>query len=298
MANAQNIPGHDEFFFLHEDMNVPLIDPISAKHAQILEEAYDHHGNHEKQEISSKESAVVPLSNPISQIIPSRPQYAGPIKINVKTKIQTNRRTNVYLQADWPSQMVNKRLPVFYYPPIEGSYSHVLSDIEDPNKIWLTELTHASSTTNQCYLEVQFWLRTHTNRKTIITRCSSHPSTVKLPGTAFDDKTQKVISHDEVKWTRDSIMIFGINFNCTRTCFKTDMYVFVRARFGNLYLESQLEELPFRSGDKRKLSELELPDPTPNKKPFEVPEIPAMPYVPFSSQRRNESCFTSSHFCF
>lgn len=37
--------------------------------------------------------------------------------------------------------MVNKRLPIFYYPPIDSSISNQLSEVEDPSKVWLTEFS-------------------------------------------------------------------------------------------------------------------------------------------------------------
>jgi len=122
-----------------------------------------------------------------------------------------------------------------------------IKNIEDPSQLWLTEmLNYYYGTTT--YLEVQFWLRTQEGKMQIIQKCTTHPSLLKLPGQDYDEKT---ISHEEVKWTRNTV-VFGVNFNCTRTCFRSELYMFIRVRCGDLYLESAMTELPFRRSEKRK----------------------------------------------
>lgn len=77
----------------------------------------------------------------------------------------------------------------------------------------------------------------------LINKCLTHPTIIKMNGQPYEEKA---ISHEEVKWSRNT-MIYGINFNCTRTCFKSELYMFLRARIANKYYESGVVELPFRS---------------------------------------------------
>lgn len=190
--------------------------------------------------------------------------------ISIKTQIQTNRRTNIYLdcgqlfkgenteessqeeseskEVDWPEDLVSKKMPVFYYPPCEDTMHEQIKSIEEPSQLWLTEMTryyHGSST----YLEVQFWIKTLEGKMQLIHKCPQHPSIIKMGNQG--DYEEKAVSHEEVKWHRNT-MIFGVNFNCTRTCFKSEIYVFCRLRHGNVFMESQLIELPFRRSEKRK----------------------------------------------
>jgi len=173
---------------------------------------------------------------------------ADPIRISIKTQIQTNRRTNIYLDAEWPEDLVGKKMPIYYYPPLEKEMHEQLKSIEEPGQLWLTEMLryyYGSAT----YLEVQFWLKTKEGKMQLISKCDQHSSLIKMPGQqAYPEKS---LSHDEVKWTRNTA-VFGVNFNCTRTCFKSELFVFVRVRHGNLFMESTLIELPFRRSEKRK----------------------------------------------
>jgi len=178
------------------------------------------------------------------------PQQHGtdPIRISIKTQIQTNRRTNIYLDGDWPEDLIGKKMPIYYYPPLEKEMHEQLKSIEEPGQLWLTEMLryyYGSAT----YLEVQFWLKTQDGKMQLVSKCDQHPSLIKMPGqTMYPEKS---LSHDEVKWTR-STAVFGVNFNCTRTCFKSELFVFARVRHGNLFMESTLIELPFRRSEKRK----------------------------------------------
>lgn len=79
--------------------------------------------------------------------------------------------------------------------------------------------------------------------KQLIPKCRTHSSLIKLPGQPYEEKA---ISHEEVKWKRNT-MVFGVNFNCTRSCFKSEVYMFIRVRLGYMYWESSMIELPFRS---------------------------------------------------
>jgi len=180
----------------------------------------------------------------------SEPVFHGPITITVKTQIQTNRRTNLYLEANWPEELINEKMPVYYYPPLDANMHEQLRSIEEPAQMWLTEMLryyHGSSN----YLEVQYWLKTAEGKMQLILKCGNHSSLIKMAG---EDEEEKAVSHEEIKWTKNT-MIFGVNFNCTRTCFKSELYVFVRVRFGNLFFESGLTELPFRRSEKRKNNE-------------------------------------------
>lgn len=185
--------------------------------------------------------------SPTSQVVVLQPQLAGPISITIKTQIQTNRRSNFYLDAAWPEAMLQKAFPIFYYPPVDQNIHQQLINIDDPRRVWLSEMVHFYYGTST-YLEVQFWYKTPNGKFQLISNCNSHSSLLKLPGQPYHSK---VISHEEVKWTRNS-MVFGINFNCTRSCFKSEIYIFVRARCGHHYLESGMVELPFRRSEKRK----------------------------------------------
>jgi len=193
----------------------------------------------------------------------SEPQKFGSIHITIKTQIQTNRRTNIYLdctplagnglptgdsESTWPEGLIGKKMPVFYYPPLEETMHDQLKSIEEPSQLWLTEMLRYYYGTST-YLEVQFWLRTPDGKMQLIQKCSQHPLLIKMSG--HGDYEEKAVSHEEVKWHKNT-MIFGVNFNCTRTCFKSEMFVFVRLRHGNMYMESQLTELPFRRSEKRK----------------------------------------------
>jgi len=171
----------------------------------------------------------------------------GSVNITIKTQIQTNRRTNIYSDANWPEGLVNKKMPVYYYPPLDETMHEQLRSIDDPCQLWLTEMLryyYGSST----YLEVQFWLKTPEGKMQLILKCGQHPSLIKMSGQSYEEKS---VSLEEVKWAKNQ-MVFAVNFNCTRTCFKSELYVFVRVRVGNLYLESKLTELPFRRSEKRK----------------------------------------------
>jgi len=175
------------------------------------------------------------------------PQLSGSVNITIKTQIQTNRRTNIYLDANWPEGLVNKKMPVYYYPPLDEAMHEQLRSIDDPHQLWLTEMLryyYGSST----YLEVQFWLKTPEGKMQLILKCGQHPSLIKMIGQSYEEKA---VSLEEVKWAKNQ-MVFAVNFNCTRTCFKSELYVFTRIRVGNLYLESKLTELPFRRSEKRK----------------------------------------------
>jgi len=195
-------------------------------------------------------SSKIETSNsaiPTSQVVVVQPQLAGPISLTIKTQIQTNRRSNFYLDAAWPESMIQKTFPIFYYPPIDQNIHQQLINIDDPKRVWLSEMVHFYYGTST-YLEVQFWHKTPNGKFRLISNCNTHSSVLKLPGQPYQSK---MISHEEVKWSRNS-MIFGVNFNCTRSCFKSEIYCFVRARYGHHYLESELIELPFRRSDKRK----------------------------------------------
>jgi len=175
------------------------------------------------------------------------PQFNGPIKITIRTQIQTNRRTNIYLDAPWPTDLVNKKIPVYYFPPFDDTMHEQLRSIEEPTQMWLTEMLryyYGSST----YLEVQYWVKTPEGKMQLIGKCANHPGLIKMTGETAEEKS---VSLEEVKWTKDT-MVFGVNFNCTRTCFKSELYLFVRVRCGNFYLESGFQELPFRRSEKRK----------------------------------------------
>jgi len=174
------------------------------------------------------------------------PKCVGQLDITIKTQIQTNRRTNFYIDANWPEEMLNKKFPIFYYPPVNSAIHDPLNNVIDPKNVWLSEMAHYYYGTSS-YMEVQFWMKLDDRMKMIL-KCNTHPTIIKLPGQQYDEKT---ISSAEAKWARNTI-IFGVNFNCTRTCFKSEIYIFVRIRSGHYYMESGLVELPFRRSEKRK----------------------------------------------
>lgn len=194
-----------------------------------------------KQKEQSKETA------PSSQVFVIQPQYSGAIQIAVNTQIQTNRRTNFYLDAEWPTQLLQKKLPIFYYPPINESIYEQCANIDSPTRLWLSEMGHFYYGTSS-YVEVQFWMKNQEGIKQLIPKCRTHSSLIKLPGQPYEEKA---ISHEEVKWKRNT-MVFGVNFNCTRSCFKSEVYMFIRVRLGYMYWESSMIELPFRRSEKRK----------------------------------------------
>jgi len=169
------------------------------------------------------------------------------ISINIKTQIQTNRRTNIYLNSNWAGELVNQKIPVYYYPPIDQDTHEVIRSVEDPSQLLLTEMLRQSNGATT-YLEVQFWLKTSEGKMRLIQHCENHPSLIKM---ARSECNEKALSLEETKWTKDTI-VFGVNFNCTRTCFKSEMYVFVRVRCGDVFYESTFLELPFRRSEKKR----------------------------------------------
>eukprot|EP01114_Cavostelium_apophysatum_P023853 TRINITY_DN911_c0_g1_i1.p1 TRINITY_DN911_c0_g1~~TRINITY_DN911_c0_g1_i1.p1 ORF type:complete len:502 (-),score=81.77 TRINITY_DN911_c0_g1_i1:121-1626(-) len=190
-----------------------------------------------------KNGEATPYENPSFVLL--EPKRAGTLKLTVKTQIQTNRRTNFYLDAPWASDMFNKKFPIYYYPPVDSSIHDQVKALTDPSRVWLSEMFHYLYGTSS-YIEVQFWVKKAVPQ--LILKCNAHPTILKLPGQPFNEKT---ISHNEAKWARNAL-VFGVNFNCTRTCFKSEIYIFVRVRSGHLYFESDLVELPFRRSEKRK----------------------------------------------
>jgi len=176
----------------------------------------------------------------------SLPSYFGCIRIGIKTQIQTNRRTNIYLDASWPDQLLNyqHKVPIYYYPPIDESMNDKLT--ENPSQLWLTDTLHPETKT---YLEVQFWAKNPDSKEMqMVVGCNTHPSLIKLSGGSYQEKA---VSLEEAKWNHEQL-VFGVNFNCTRTCFKSELYMFVRLRVGDIYLESDMTELPFRRSEKRR----------------------------------------------
>jgi len=237
----------------------------------------------ENENLHPKQDSTDTIAPPTSQVVVLQPQLAGPITITIKTQIQTNRRSNFYLDAAWPEIMLQKAFPIFYYPPIDQNIHQQLSNIDDPRSVWLSEMLHFYYGTST-YLEVQFWYKTQSGKLQLISNCNSHSSVLKLPGQPYHSK---VISHEEVKWARNS-MVFGVNFNCTRSCFKSEIYVFVRARCGHLYLESEMIELPFRRSEKRKSETVDVDNFTASKRQLlqsipnfsENPRTNALPLLP------------------
>jgi len=189
----------------------------------------------------------IAANNSASQVLVIEPQFSGAIQISVNTQIQTNRRTNFYLDAEWPAQLLQKKMPIFYYPPVNENIYEQCAKIDTPTRLWLSEMGHFYYGTSS-YVEVQLWMKNPDGKMQLIPKCRSHSSLIKLPGQPYEDKA---LSHEEVKWKRNT-MVFGVNFNCTRSCFKSEIYMFIRIRLGHMYWESSLLELPFRRSEKRK----------------------------------------------
>jgi len=208
------------------------------------------------EEINGRKAKVVSQQRPQPQVkvqplppaarlpFATLPSYFGGIRIGIKTQIQTNRRTNIYLDASWPDQLLNyqQKVPIYYYPPIDEN----MKLTENPSQLWLTETLHPES---KIYLEVQFWAKNPDSKAMqMVVACNTHPSLIKLSGGSYQ---QKAVSLEEAKWNHEQL-VFGVNFNCTRTCFKSELYMFVRLRAGDIYLESDMTELPFRRSEKRR----------------------------------------------
>jgi len=215
-----------------------------------------------------EQEQLPPTPSP-SDLVMIETQCIGKIQITIKTQIQTNRRTNVYLDGNWPREMLNKKFPIFYYPPVDCALYEQLGHVNNPSNVWLSEMMHYYYGTSS-YLEVQFWLKT--TKMQLISSCNTHPSVIKLPGQPYDEKT---ISHEEAKWARNSLF-FGVNYNCTRTCFKSEIYIFVRLRCGHFYLESDLLELPFRRSEKRKSDQIGMDMFHPSKKHLLKTKVPPL----------------------
>eukprot|EP01114_Cavostelium_apophysatum_P012250 TRINITY_DN2719_c0_g1_i1.p1 TRINITY_DN2719_c0_g1~~TRINITY_DN2719_c0_g1_i1.p1 ORF type:complete len:239 (+),score=51.13 TRINITY_DN2719_c0_g1_i1:551-1267(+) len=159
-------------------------------------------------------------------------------------------------------------MPVFYYPPTEDTvYDHIKS-IQEPSKLWLTEMLRKQYG-NTTYLEIQFWHKNQDGNMQIVGKCETHAGLIKMSGQVADEKS---VSLEEVKWTRET-MVFGVNFNCTRTCFKSELYIFARVRNGNTFLESQFAELPFRRSEKRKHDRCSDPSKKKQSKMAKLPTV-------------------------
>jgi len=151
------------------------------------------------------------------------------------------------LDANWPEDLINKKLPIHYYPPNDETIYEKIKNVEEPSQLWMTEL-NGNPNGQLSYVEVQYWMKNQDGKMQLILKCGTHPSLIKMNGQPYEEKA---ISHEEVKWSRNT-MIFGVNFNCTRTCFKSEIYMFIRVRVGNSFFESGIIELPFRRSEKRK----------------------------------------------
>jgi len=187
-----------EDFYLDDD-NIGVLEALFQTPG--LEENGDPKAPQTNQNYPAEQEQLVTPSP--SDLVMIETQCVGKIFVTIKTQIQTNRRTNVYLDGNWPKEMANKKFPIFYYPPVDYALYEQLGHVNNPSNIWLSEMLHYYYGTS-CYLEVQFWL--NTTKMQLISSCNTHPSVIKLPGQPYDEKT---ISHEEAKWARNSLFFWS-----------------------------------------------------------------------------------------